>query len=408
MTPDLHGISRMTNVICPVAQMGRLTAELAEAERLRGRPWLVAAKWGAEHLAPSQGGQAAKSTIAAAPTFLAAAAAVLLVIGAASGLSPIGSDRADEAFAAVAAPDGHRRGPRFNHITVAPPAVLHKEAVTEGGGADAKGSEVHRPVSVPVTETRSSVAEVLAPTGTAIVADGCAASGTCSRLPAKAVEDAALPLEAISARFAYVGDAGVQSLVSVAESPTEGLHVTSLYTAVVKGLPFGTQLSKGTPVGKGEWIVALDDLGTVEIAIPASAPHPVHARVEVSTQNGSPVVRFPVIVDAKGRIEAKPIVTAAMAKAPVGVAGPTRPVRADKPLREKSAKPQKEAAMVPQQPKRKAASAVIKTAGSASSAPKVAVEAVQPVSDVSPVGTMPEGSAGLETFRTFSLLGANP
>jgi hypothetical protein len=77
MTPELHGISRMTNVICPVAQMGRLTAELAEAERLRGRPWLVAVKWGAEHLAPAQGGQATKSTIAAAPTFLAAAAAVL-------------------------------------------------------------------------------------------------------------------------------------------------------------------------------------------------------------------------------------------------------------------------------------------------------------------------------------------
>jgi hypothetical protein len=408
MTPELHGISRMTNVICPVAQMGRLTAELAEAERLRGRPWLVAVKWGAEHLAPAQGGQAAKSTIAAAPTFLAAAAAVLLVIGAVSGLSPIGGDQADEAFASPAALDGPRRGPRFSHIATPPPALLNDGAATEGGGADVAGSEAHRSVPVPVTETHSSVAEAVAPTSMAIVADGCAASGTCARLPAMAVEDAALPLEAISARFAYVGDAGVQSLVSVAESPTEGTQVTSLYTAVVKGLPFGTQLSKGTPVGKGEWIVALDDLGTVEIAIPASATHPVHARVEVSAQNGSPVVRFPVIVDARGRIEAKPIVTAAMAKAPDVVVAPIRPVRVEKPLREKSAKPQKEAAMVPQQPKRKAAPVVIKTASSANSAPKPAVDAVQPVSDVSPVGTMLEGSAGLETFRTFSLLGANP
>lgn len=404
MTPELHGISRMTNVICPVAQMGRLTAELAEAERLRGRPWLVAVKWGAEHLAPARGGQAAKSTIAAAPTFLAAAAAVLLVIGAVSGLSPIGSDRADEAFASAAALDGHRRGARFNHITAAPPALLHKGSATEGGRADVAGSEAHRPVPVAVTEIHPSVAEAVAPTSMAIVADGCAASGTCARLPAKAVEDAALPLEAISARFAYVGDAGVQSLVSVAESPTEGTPVKSLYTAVVKGLPFGTQLSKGTPVGKGEWIVALDDLGTVEIAIPASATHPVHARVEVSAQNGSPVVRFPVIVDAKGRIEAKPIVTAAIAKAPDVVVAPTKPLRAEKPLRE-SAKPQKEAAMVPQQPKRKAAPAVIKTASSVSSAPKLAVDADETVSDTSPVGTMPEGSAGLETFRSFSLLG---
>ncbi len=273
-----------------------------------------------------------------------------------------------------------------------------KGPLAEGGGTKVSASEGPRPAPVPVTETHSSVAEAIAPISTAIVADGCAASGTCARLPAKAVEDAALPLEAISARFAYVGDAGLQSLVSVAESPTEATPVTSLYTAVVKGLPFGTQLSKGTPVGKGEWIVALDDLGTVEIAIPASATHPVHARVEVSAQNGSPVVRFPVIVDAKGRIEAKPIVTAAMAKASDDVVAPAKPVRAEKPLRDKSAKPQKEAAIAPQQPKRKATPAVIKTASSVSSAPKLAVEAVQPVSDVSPVGTMPEGSAGLETL----------
>jgi hypothetical protein len=397
----------MTNVICPVAQMGRLTAELVEAERLRGRPWLAATKWGADHLAPAQRGQAAKSTIAAAPTFLAAAAAVLLVIGAVSGLSPIGSDRADEAFASAAL-DGHRSGPRFNRIAAAPPALLHEGSATEGGRADVAGSEGPRSEPVPVAETHSSVAEAVAPASVAIVADGCAASGTCVRLPAKAVEDAALPLEAITARFAYVGDAGVQSLVSVAESPTESTPVTSLYTALVKGLPFGTQLSKGTRVGKGEWIVALDDLGTVEIAIPASAMHPVHARVEVSAQNGSPVVRFPVIVDAQGRIEAKPIVTAALAKAPDVVAAPTKAVKAEKPAREKSAKSQKEAAVLPQAPRRKVTPAVIKTASSVSSTPKLAVEAVEPVSDIGSVGTMPEGSAGLETFRTFSLLGANP
>jgi hypothetical protein len=339
----------------------------------------------------------------------------LLLIGAVSGLSPIGGDRADEAFASSAreAREDTREGSDTSKTIAAAPPAFQSEGASTQVPIPAP-SLAPALVSVPVTAPRSSVAEVVAPADMPPVTDACGASGTC-RLPAKAVEDAALPLEAISSRFAYVGDAGLQSLVSVAEIQTNPTLVKSLYTAVVKGLPFGTQLSKGTPVGKGEWIVALDDLGTVEIAIPATATHPVHARVEVSAQNGSPVVRFPVIVDAKGRIEAKPILTAAVLKDAAALKDgasslrSTKPVRAEKPGREKPVKVQKEAALVPPQaPKRKAVPAVVKTASDVTSAPRPAVGAVEPVSVTSSIGTMLEGSAGLETFRTFSLLGAAP
>ncbi len=96
MTPEFRGISRMTNVSSPLERLGKLTATAAEAERLRRKPCLAAAKWVRGTLeSKDRISHYANGTVSAnSPTLLSAAAAVLLVTGAASVLSPIGADLA--------------------------------------------------------------------------------------------------------------------------------------------------------------------------------------------------------------------------------------------------------------------------------------------------------------------------
>jgi hypothetical protein len=254
-----------------------------------------------------------------------------------------------------------------------------------------------------MTAAYSAATEIAAPTTVAAVANSCATSGACNHLPAKVVEEAASPILAVP--LTYSNDTETEALVTVLEDTAEPRTVSSLYTAVVKDLPEGSRLSRGSQVGEREWVVALDDLGTVQISIPGTVAQRVKARVEVSSQNGAALVHFPVIIDPKGRIEAQPVVTAALFKEDLTAPRPAKPVRAEKQA--KTAKVQKEATISPQAPKRKAP-AVIKTASvPVTSATKVS-DAEEPAPETSTIGTMLEGSAGLETFRTFSLLGANP
>jgi hypothetical protein len=385
----------MTNVVSPLSEMGRLTTEQAEAERLRGRPWLSAAKWGAEQFPPAQRQAAAKTTISAVPTLVASTAAVVLLLGAVSGLSPIGGGAADDRASSSSAVQKRVGAGRSAAIAATQPAPLRE------------GSEAESAASVPAakTATYSAATEVVAHTTVAAVANSCSASDACNHLPANVVEEAASPLLAVP--LTYSNDTETESLVTVPGDTAEPRTVSSLYTAVVKDLPEGSRLSRGSQVGEREWIVALDDLGTVEISVPGTVAQRVKARVEVSSQNGAPLVRFPVIIDPKGRMEAQPIVTAALFKEDLTAPRPPKPVRAEKSAREKTAKVQKETTISPQAAKRKAP-AVIKTASVPVTSPTKVSDAGEPAPETSSIGTMLEGSAGLETFRTFSLLGANP
>src|SRR5262249_7067697 len=152
-----------------------------------------------------------------------------------------------------------------------------------------------------------------------------------------------------------------------------------------------------------------DDLGSAEISVPTSVKHATLARVEVAGQDGVILARFPLAIDPQGRIDTETVASVAVMKDPGRPARSTKVARLDPPQpvhAKPKPKPQKDAlaATAPQQKKTpvvRPAAPIIKPTTTAN----IPIDSAEAIS-AAPVGIMPEGSAGLETFRTFSLLGA--
>jgi hypothetical protein len=383
MTPEFRGISRMTNVVSPLAQLGKLTAVGAEAERVRGRPWLTAAKWARGTIENNELALPYRTevkAVAPSPTFLSAAVAVLLVTGAASALSPMGPDIAADAKPVRA---------RTADVKVAPRPAIPAERVRLN-------------VSEPAA-AYASVAETSSPIEQLAAAFAAAQAVKGSHLEATAVA------------LTSTNDAAPQPLLTLAEQRSEPAAITSLYTAVLSGLPAGSRVSNGLEIGQGEWVMALDELDTVEIDVPSSVKRLLLAHVEIKGQDGLVLARFPLVVDPEGRIDTETVASVAVPKdggepaRPIKVARldvqPPQPVLRSKP----QAKLPKDvvAATAPQQrrktPAVRPAAPIIKPTAAAN----IPIDTAEAdAASAAPIGTMPEGSAGLETFRTFSLLGA--
>jgi hypothetical protein len=393
MTPELRGISRMTNVSSPLEQLGQLTARAAEAERLRRRPWLAAAKWARGTFESNDRiSHYGDGTVAAnSSTFLSAAMAVLLVTGAASVLSPIGSDLA--ANAGVGKTGARSVAARVSDASAAAPGLTHEDThliVKETEPAA---------VSYDAADTVSPMLQV------------AAAYASASAVKGSRLEPTAVALTN--------ANGAAPPLVSLTEYRVAPAPVASLYMAVLSGLPAGSRLSKGMQVGKGEWVLALDDLGSVEIAVPTSVKRVAVARVEIAGQDGVSLVRFPLVVDPEGRIDTETVASVAVMKnaglplRSIKVAAarlepqPPQPVRA-KP-QAKSQQNQQKDAVAPAAPQQKRKTATVRPAAPIIKPTTTANIPIEPDADnlsAAPVATLIEGSAGLETFRTFSLLGA--
>ena len=391
MTPEFRGISRMTNVSSPLERLGKLTATAAEAERLRRKPWLAAAKWVRGTLeSKDRISHYANGTVSAnSPTFLSAAAAVLLVTGAASVLSPIGADLAANTGSGKT---GTQRLAAIADVSAAPEPAR----ATETAQANVKEAEPNI-VSYEEADGVSPMLQVASAYAAASAVIG-------SRLEPTAVA------------LTKTNGAAPQPLVTLAEYRAAPAPVASLYMAVLNGLPAGSRVSKGLQVGKGEWVLALDDLAGVEIAVPTSVKRLVVARVEISGQDGVSIASFPLVVDPEGRIDTETVASVAvmkdagLAQRPTKVAArieaqAPQPVRA-KPQAKSQQNSQKDA-VAPTAPQQKRKTAAVRPAApiiKPTTTANIPIDSAEAIA-AAPVGIMPEGSAGLETFRTFSLLG---
>lgn len=392
MTPELRGISRMTNVSSPLEQLGQLTARAEEAERLRRRPWLAAAKWarGALESKDRVSHYGGGAVAASSPTFLSAAVAVLLVTGAASALSPLGPDLAGNAGTA-------KTGARTLAQKVADASPAAPGLTPEDARVTVKEAE---PIAVSY-EAADTVSPMLQVASAYASASGFKGSR----------------LEPTAVALTNANGAAPQPLVTLTEYRAAPAPTASLYVAVLSGLPAGSRLSKGMQVGKGEWVLALDDLGSVEIAVPASVKRAAVARVEIAGQDGVNIARFPLVVDPEGRIDTETVAAVAVMKdagmpqRTVKVAArlepqPPQPVRA-KP-QAKSQQNQQKDAVAPAAPQQKRKTAAVRPAApiiKPTTTANIPVETDPDNLSAAPVATLVEGSAGLETFRSFSLLG---
>ncbi len=179
-------------------------------------------------------------------------------------------------------------------------------------------------------------------------------------------------LEPTAVALTKTNGAAPQPLVTLAEYRAAPASVASLYMAVLNGLPDGSRVSKGLQVGKGEWVLALDDLAGVEIAVPTSVKRLVVARVEISGQDGVSIASFPLVVDPEGRIDTETVASVAvmkdtgLAQRPTKVAARIEQQAAPQPVRAKpQAKSQQNSqkdAVAPAAPQQKRKTAVVRPA----------------------------------------------